>query len=191
MIRSLEKADTDECDRIIASLGDWFGNEEGVRLASDAVRCQSGLVADDGMNVVGFATWVKHSEAAAEITWMAVHRQHRHVGYGSELIARLSHILRDEGVSFLSVKALGSESDDPWFAETRAFYEAHGFRLLMELPGLWGPGNPCLIMVRMLDPSHTSGELDLDAVDESDRGGAPGGGDRAGLDRAGKPIPHP
>jgi ribosomal protein S18 acetylase RimI-like enzyme len=122
VIRSLDKADTDECDRIIASLGDWFGNEEGVRRASEAVRGQSGLVADDGMNVVGFATWVKHSDAAAEITWMAVHRQHRHVGHGSELIARLCHILRDEGVSLVSVKTLSSASDDPWYAQARAFY---------------------------------------------------------------------
>src|SRR6478672_11084043 len=65
MIRPLDKADTDECDRIIASLGDWFGNEEGIRQASAAGRSQPGLVADDGMTVVGFTTWVKHSEAAA------------------------------------------------------------------------------------------------------------------------------
>jgi len=190
VIRSLQKADTDECDRIIASLGDWFGNEEGVRQASNAVRSQSGLVVDDGMCVVGFATWVKHSEAAAEITWMAVHRQHRHAGHGSALIAQLCSILRDEGVSLLSVKTLGSAGGDPWYAETRAFYEAHGFRTLMELPDLWGSEHPCLVMVRVLDASDTDDELELASTDESDRGDTAGGADRRAVDGAEKPIPH-
>jgi ribosomal protein S18 acetylase RimI-like enzyme len=189
VIRNLQKADTDECDRIIASLGDWFGNEEGIRQASNAVRSQSGLVIDDAMSVVGFATWVKHSEEAAEITWMAVHRQHRHEGHGSALIAQLCSILRDEGVSLLSVKTLGSDSGDPWYAETRAFYEAHGFRPLMELPDLWDQENPCLVMVRVLDALHTGGELRLTSIDENDRGDTAGKADRRVVDGAEKPIP--
>jgi hypothetical protein len=54
----------------------------------------------------------------------------------------------------------------------------------MELPDLWGPENPCLVMVRVLDASPTSGERALDSTDELTRGDTAGGADRSALNRA-------
>ena len=48
------------------------------------------------------------------------------------------------------MKTLSAAHPDPGYAGTRAFYAAVGFVPLMELPDLWDPGNPCLVMVKAL-----------------------------------------
>ncbi len=53
-------------------------------------------------------------------------------------------------MTYLTVKTLSSTHPDPDYAETRAFYAAMGFVPLMELPDLWDPGNPCLVMLKKL-----------------------------------------
>jgi hypothetical protein len=50
----------------------------------------------------------------------------------------------------LHVKTLAPSDPDPGYAATRRFYEATGFVPLEELPQVWGPENPCLLMVRVL-----------------------------------------
>ena len=49
----------------------------------------------------------------------------------------------------MQVKTLGPSKPDRRYAGTRRFYEALGFRPLEET-ALWGPENPCLIMVKRL-----------------------------------------
>jgi hypothetical protein len=48
------------------------------------------------------------------------------------------------------VKTLAPSDPDPGYEATRAFYAAAGFRPLETLPQVWGPENPCLLMVRPL-----------------------------------------
>ena len=54
-----------------------------------------------------------------------------------------------DGVRLLQVKTLGPSDPDEGYRRTRRFYQAVGFEPLEELVGLW-PGNPCLIMVKVL-----------------------------------------
>ncbi len=54
---------------------------------------------------------------------------------------------------YLQVKTLGSSHPDPYYARTRAFYFAMGFRPLEEFPQIWDAQNPCLIMVQYLEES--------------------------------------
>jgi hypothetical protein len=51
----------------------------------------------------------------------------------------------------MSVKTLGPSSPDGGYANTRRFYRACGFLPVEELHGLWGEGNPCLVMVKPLN----------------------------------------
>ena len=74
------------------------------------------------------------------------HRQ----GVGRALIQQAEIYLREMGVEYLQVKTLAATHPDPFYARTRAFYEAFGFRPLEVLPVLWNPENPCLIMVKAL-----------------------------------------
>lgn len=90
MIRELRVADADRCDAIIRSLPDWFANDEGVAQCAEAVRSQPGLVQEVDGEVVGFLTWKRHHPEGAEITWLAVHADHREGGIGTALVEELA-----------------------------------------------------------------------------------------------------
>ena len=77
MSRALVPDDVERCDAIIASLSEWFGNDDGIAECAAAVREQPGLVVVADGEVAGFLTWKQHHPGAAEITWLAVHARHR------------------------------------------------------------------------------------------------------------------
>ena len=54
-----------------------------------------------------------------------------------------------DGVRMLQVKTLGPSSRDANYALTRGFYEHLGFVALEEFKELW-PGNPCLMLAKMI-----------------------------------------
>ena len=89
-IRALGPEDANACDGIIGSLPYHFALEQGRRDCAAAVRRESGLVAFQDDEVVGFLTYVHRFDAAAEITWMAVRADRRRRGIGHALIDRLS-----------------------------------------------------------------------------------------------------
>jgi ribosomal protein S18 acetylase RimI-like enzyme len=150
MIRMLEPADAVACDAIIASLPDWFGNDAGIAECAAAVRSQQGLVSEMNGRVVGFVTHRLHAPGAAELTWIAVDADFRGGGHGTALVDALVDGLRRDGVRLLSVKTLSESAGDPGYAQTRAFYLARGFAVLIELPDLWDEANPCVLMLRVL-----------------------------------------
>jgi ribosomal protein S18 acetylase RimI-like enzyme len=152
-IRPLRRTDAERCDLIVASLPYHFGQEDGRRACAQAVRSQSGLVAVLDDTVVGFLTLQRHFDHAAEITWMAVHADHRHHGIGRALIGQLCQDLTAEGRRLLLVLTV-SPSDPGWeppdgYQATRAFYQAVGFTLARDLPGLW-PDDTAVLLVRPL-----------------------------------------
>lgn len=57
--------------------------------------------------------------------------------------------LSTRGVEYLQVKTMGPSRPNPEYDRTRGFYRRVGFRPLEE-NDLWGPRNPCLIMVKHL-----------------------------------------
>jgi hypothetical protein len=69
---------------------------------------------------------------------------------GRALVERAAAYARAGGYALLHVKTLAPSDPDSSYAATRAFYAAVGFLPLEELPQVWGPGNPCLLMVRTL-----------------------------------------
>jgi GNAT superfamily N-acetyltransferase len=150
-IRALSEADALACDEIVRGLPEWFGLESGIREAAVAVRSQAGLVSElpDG-SVGGFLTWTRPFPEAAEITWMAVRSDLHRLGHGRGLIESLCERLGPAGVRLVVVKTLSASGESEEYERTRAFYLASGFLPLLELPELWGPENPCLLLVRPL-----------------------------------------
>lgn len=153
-LRPLEPRDAVECDRIVASLPYHFGQEAGRRECAEAVRRSEGIVAVEDGAVVGFLTLERHFYLSAEITWMAVHADHRRHGIGHALVARLCDKLRGEGRSLLLVLTVSPADDtesDPadGYRATRTFYESVGFVLARDLAGLW-EGDIPVLMVRTL-----------------------------------------
>jgi ribosomal protein S18 acetylase RimI-like enzyme len=136
-------------DRILRALPDWFGIESAiVDYVADSGRLP-GYVAHAGGGVVGFALVRRHFPETAELHLLAVAPEHQRQGVGRRLLAAVVEDLADAGIRLLQVKTLGASHPSEHYARTRRFYEAEGFLPVEELPELW-PGNPCLIMVKVL-----------------------------------------
>jgi rhodanese-related sulfurtransferase/GNAT superfamily N-acetyltransferase len=160
-VRPLAPADAAACDAIIGALPDWFGDDEGIRACAQAVRTQPGFATIEGGAVVGFLTVIRPRPRVAEISWMAVHPDHRGTGGGRALLDALVVDVHPQGIRFLVVKTLSDREPYEPYAQTRAFYEAMGFTPLMDLD-LWGPENPALVYIRTI-AAPVLRELDLPA----------------------------
>jgi len=137
VIRGLELRDAEACDGVLASLPYFFGDPDGQRQCHEAVRTRRGFVAecDDGA-VRGFITLESQQPGSSEITWLAVHADHRRGGIGRKLVEAAAELLQGEGQSMLFVLTLGpsvpEESADN-YEGTREFYRRVGFVGLREL----------------------------------------------------------
>jgi ribosomal protein S18 acetylase RimI-like enzyme len=154
-IRPIAPGDAAACDAIVATLPYHFGDEQGRRDCAAAVRSQTGLVAEDHGESVGFLTFETRVETSAEVTWMAVRADRRRTGIGRRLLDRLASVLVADGRRLLVVLTV-SPSDGPddipdGYQATRAFYEANGFVLARDFAGYWDSDTPVL-MVRVLGP---------------------------------------
>ena len=138
------------CTELLATVPHWFGiaeaNEEYRRVAD---RCPT-LVANDNGQPVGFLTVVRHSPHAGELHVMAVRPELHRSGIGRMLVAAAEDRLRSEGVEYLQVKTLSASAADESYLGTLAFYTALDFRVLEEMPSLWGPDNPAVLLVKRL-----------------------------------------
>ena len=143
-------------DRLLTMLPDWFGIESSnAAYVASAATLPTYLAwpAGEGKRTdrapVGVLLANRHFPAAAEIHLMAVEPQLRRRGVGRALVEALERDLASDKVRMLQVKTLGPSYPDAGYAQTRRFYEGMGFEPLEEITGLW-PGNPCLIMVKVL-----------------------------------------
>lgn len=66
---------------------------------------------------------------------------------GTALIHQACAVAKELGKPYLTVKTLGPSAGYEPYERTRAFYEAVGFRPLEEFTSIWGPENPCLMMI--------------------------------------------
>ncbi len=138
------------CADVLRTLPDWFGieaaREQYVREAADRPM----LVARNGTEIVGFLSMTRHAPGAWEIHAMAIRPDRHRQGIGRLLLAAAEAHLHQQRAELLSVKTLSARCDYEPYERTRRFYRAMGFRPLMELPTLWSPENPCLVMIKTL-----------------------------------------
>ncbi len=138
------------CEPILRSLPEWFGIEGAiVQYVKDIGELPTWL-ALLGDEAAGFLTIKQHTPYAAEILVMGVRPGLHRQGAGRALVAAAEEYLRQQDVQYLQVKTLGASHPDEHYARTREFYFAMGFRPLEEITSLWGPANPCLLMVKRL-----------------------------------------
>jgi GNAT superfamily N-acetyltransferase len=136
-----------DCTSILAELPEWFGiPESNVDYAAHAEREQA-WVAEQAGDALGLMTLVNHGFSAIEIHLLAVRRHAHRQGVGLTLIRQASAIARELGKPYVTVKTRGPSLPYEPYERTRAFYEAVGFEPLEELTSIWGPENPCLIMI--------------------------------------------
>lgn len=138
------------CAPILRALPEWFGIEEATQDYIRDIAALPTFILTDGEITVGFLSFKRFKNAAADIYVMGILPEYHHQGLGHQLLDAAEAYLRQEGVRFLQVKTLSDRHPDPFYAKTRAFYAAVGFVPLEEFPTLWGEANPCLQMIKAL-----------------------------------------
>ena len=149
VVRRLEPADIPTCERILRGLPDWFGFEDVNRRYIGDLSVLPALVACVGNDLLGFLAVRHHNPYTSEIEVLAVDRKAHRRGVGRALVDAAEGDLRKVGSRLLEVKTLGPSHPDEGYRKTRAFYTALGF-LPLEETNLWGPDQPSLIMVKVL-----------------------------------------
>ena len=141
-------------ERILRALPGWFGIEsalvEYAAAADELPTLVASAAGDASGEAVGFVALKPTSDCAQELHVMGVLPAWRRRGIGRALVERAVTYTRAAGGELLHVKTLAPSDPDPGYAATRAFYEAMGFRPLEVLPEVWGPEDPCLLLVRPL-----------------------------------------
>lgn len=138
------------CESILRALPQWFGIEEAlVQYIKDIEALPTLLASVDSENA-GFLTIKQHNDYAAELYVMGIHSEFHRQGIGRALVNQAEEVLRQRGIEYWQVKTLAPSYPELYYARTRMFYLAMGFRPLEEFKEIWGKASPCLLMVKRL-----------------------------------------
>ncbi len=137
------------CRRVLQALPDWFGIPDAIEDYARDCRDLPMWVAFDGGSPIGFCACKETSPAALDLHVLGILQSYQRVGIGRRFCAIAETFAREKGKRLLSVMTLSDGHPDPFYAKTRAFYRTMGFLPLMTVD-IWGPENPCLIMVKPL-----------------------------------------
>lgn len=139
-----------DCAAILAELPEWFGiPESNADYAAHAER-EHAWVAEEAGQPLGLMVLVDHGFSALEIHLLAVRPHVHRRGVGRALVSHAASIAQALGRPYLMVKTRGPSLPYEPYERTRAFYVGVGFEALEELTSIWGPENPCLIMIMRL-----------------------------------------
>jgi ribosomal protein S18 acetylase RimI-like enzyme len=151
MIVALEPAHVEGCLDVIRSLPEWFGYEGAVEAVATALESQRGFVAVENSIVAGFVAIKPAFDETIEITYLAVHADHRRSGLGRLLVRSVADFARARGIPSVCLLTLGPSARSALQDETISFYRALGFWRTKELYlRTWG-GAPTLLMVARVD----------------------------------------
>ena len=144
-----------DCTSILAELPQWFGLPDSNAAYAEHAERERAWVAQEAGETLGLMTLVDHGFSAVEIHLLAV-RPHAHRrGVGRALVRRACFVARGLGKPYVTVKTRGPSLPYEPYDRTRAFYQAVGFEALEELTEIWGPENPCLIMILRVPQEST------------------------------------
>lgn len=137
------------CVDVMRRLPAWFGIEQAIEnYAEDLCSCD-GFVAIEGAKVVGFVGLKRHGLYAIELNVIAVLPEYRRQGIGSRLLCAVEKEARETEARFLHTKTVSPSKLDEAYEQSRAFWHAAGF-LPLDEHLLWGPTNPCLVLIKVL-----------------------------------------
>jgi len=98
--------------------------------------------------LLGFVSLSYSSEDCTEIDCLGVKKAHQGREIGSQLLAALESEA-SKNVDFLQVKTV-AEGSNKDYDRTNVFYRSLGFKKLEIFPQLWGPQNPCQILIKKM-----------------------------------------
>lgn len=138
------------CRQVLESLPEHFGIPEAVEGYVRAVEDLPVYAVRSGGDRVGLVALKEQSERTTEVFVMGILPTHQRGGLGARLVRAAERHARERGMKLLSVKTLSPARENEEYARTRAFYRAMGFFPVEEFSTLWGEGNPCLLMAKIL-----------------------------------------
>ena len=112
------------CIQIARNLSEW-SNEAGIKAMERDLKGERTFIAVDE-EILGFITVKPLNEKALEILWMAVRRELRGKGIGTELLRFMENWAKEQNFELLVVKSSGDLTYKPYDV-TRRFYERRGF----------------------------------------------------------------
>jgi len=136
-IRKYRLSDVQQVTKIALGLPEWF-TKNGMEAMTLDLKFQSGFVAEEEGDILGFVTWFVN-QGKAEIGWLGVTKNHHKKGVGKLLLSVLTKELSAAGLKELYVHTLGDSVDYAPYAKTRAFYRGVGFK---DYKSVLHPDNP-------------------------------------------------
>jgi ribosomal protein S18 acetylase RimI-like enzyme len=137
------------CEKVLRSLPKWFGIESAILNYIKEVQTMDTWIAVD-KEPVGFVSINKHNKATAEIHVIGILPDYHRQEIGLNLVRAAQESLQVEGFKFLTVKTLSESRPNEEYDKTRKFYSKVGFFPVEEFKTLWGPENPCLLMIKVI-----------------------------------------
>ena len=133
---------------VLKDLPEWFGIPESTQAYIEGARDLQVWVAYQESKLAGFVSLSYSSEDCAEIDCIGVKKAYQGRGIGSQLLATLESEAR-KNVDYLQVKTV-AEGSNKDYDRTNVFYRSLGFKKLEIFPQLWGPQNPCQILIKKM-----------------------------------------
>lgn len=146
----LKNGDPKITEKILRSLPMWFGIEEATVSYIEESKKIPMIITTINKNVVGFVSVKNHSPYSSEIYVMGIDPLYHRQSFGKKLLHELEAYLKSNKVEFLQVKTVSEEREDKYYEKTRLFYKSQGFKEIEVFPNLWGPANPCLLLIKRL-----------------------------------------
>ena len=136
---------------VLKDLPEWFGIPESTQAYIEGAMDLQVWAAYQESDLLGFVCLSYSSKDCAEINCLGVKKAHQCRGIGSQLLATLESEARKnvEYVDYLQVKTV-AEGSNKDYDRTNVFYRSLGFKKLEIFPQLWGPQNPCQILIKKM-----------------------------------------
>ena len=133
---------------VLKDLPEWFGIPESTQVYIEGATTLQVWAAYQESDLTGFVSLSYSSEDCAEIDCLGVKKGHQGRGIGSQLLANLGSEVGKQ-VDYLQVKTV-AEGSNKDYDRTNVFYRSLGFKKLEIFPQLWGPQNPCQILIKKM-----------------------------------------
>ena len=134
---------------VLKDLPEWFGMPESTQAYIEGAKDLQVWAAYQEGDLLGFVSLSYSSEDCAEIDCLGVKKAHQGRGIGSQLLATLESEAC-KMLIFLQVKTV-AEGSNKDYDRTNVFYRSLGFKKLEIFPQLWGPQNPCQILIKKMN----------------------------------------
>ena len=134
---------------VLKDLPEWFGMPESTQAYIEGAKDLQVWAAYQEGDLLGFVSLSYSSEDCAEIDCLGVKKAHQGRGIGSQLLATLESEACKK-VDYLQVKTV-AEGSNKDYDRTNIFYRSLGFKKLEIFPQLWGPQNPCQILIKKIN----------------------------------------